>query len=226
MSLGLGALLLVTPACTYDFDHFASSSDSGVTGGQGGSGTGGVPASGGSSGGSVSSSGASGAGAGAGGGTAAGGTAGATGGTAGTGGTGSVCDAGATEWMGHCYFTLPALSWTAARIACAAINGSHLVTIGSVEEQTMVEQTFFPSTLDIWIGLSLADPTQAPPASCTADPPSCPYVWVTTEALQYTDWRTAAEPNFSGSCVRIQAASLQWADYTCATQLPAICEQE
>lgn len=225
---GLSAVLsaLALGACSYDFDHFAKGAGgSANVGGQGGSqaGTGGTATGGvaGASGGSTSVGG---------GGTSAiggGGAGGTSSGTGGVGGSTGACASGQTEWNGHCYFagaTGTGVGWTAASAACAASGNAHLVTIGSTEEQAMLAQTFFPSVADFWIGLSLADPSLPPPASCITTPSSCPFVWVTGESLAYTNWATYGEPNYSGSCVRMRADTQQWADYGCATMLGAICE--
>jgi hypothetical protein len=93
----------------------------------------------------------------------------------------------------------------------------------------MLEETFFPATDDHWIGLSLAD-TSWLPFGCSDDPESCPFLWVTGETLDFTDWAVSVidpEPNYSGACVRILFDDLDWADRTCGTtRLPAICETD
>ena len=173
------------------------------------------------------------------GGSSIGGT-GVTGGTAGNsgapdgGGGGFDCaEAFGTVFNGHCYFLMgngdgDGLEWNYAKEGCANLTtGSHLVTITSEAEEQFVEATFFPATTDHWIGLALTDTTRDPPISCRRTPATCPFSWVTGEALSYTNWESSGidvEPNYTGGCVRIEADSTDWADLECDEQLPAICE--
>jgi hypothetical protein len=164
-----------------------------------------------------------------------GGSSGAPGG-GGSGGDAAVdCpEATGTVFNGHCYFLIgdgfgESLEWDEARTACTSrIAGSHLVTITSEAEEQFVEAAFFPATQDRWIGLALADTTGNPSNSCRRTPALCPFEWVTSESLSYTKWGSYSpndvEPNYSGSCVRIQFDTVDWADRDCDENLPAICE--
>ncbi len=159
--------------------------------------------------------------------------------TAGSGGT-SSSSAGSsssacsgTTIGGHCYFVIgedTGLDWPSAKTACEGYSKTtHLVTITSDSEQAAIVKAFFPTKTDTWIGLSLADPSKSPDASCKIEPDQCPFQWVTGEALGYTDWSmrssTDKEPNYSGSCVRIQASDEAWADTGCTgSKFRAICE--
>jgi hypothetical protein len=156
--------------------------------------------------------------------------------SAGAGGTGalSCTGSGATTYGGHCYFLVgddTPLDWSSAKSACVAHSSSaHLVTIGSKEEQAMLVASFFPATVDTWIGLSLADVTKDPSSACKLAPDQCPFAWVTGEKLAYTDWTvrsgTDSEPNYTGACVRVQATDQTWGDTTCSGKLRAICEED
>ena len=144
---------------------------------------------------------------------------------------GSACSG--TTISGHCYFVIgedSGLDWPAAKSACEGYSKTtHLVTITSDSEQAAIIKAFFPAKTETWIGLSLADPSKSPDATCKIEPDQCPFHWVTGEALDYTDWSTRSstdkEPNFSGSCVRIQASDQAWADTGCTgSKYRAICE--
>jgi hypothetical protein len=215
----------VALACTYDFDRFEAA----------------TPGSSGASG-----SGASGSGPSAGG-TSTGGTSGeagengemAVGGESGTpstgagGATGLSCDElGGVIHDGRCYFTIApgtGLRWSAARETCAGYSPtSHLAAITSSEEQAAIEATLSPAVSDYWIGLSLADVESDPDDDCDESPETCPFEWVTGDALSYSNWaahsETDLEPNYTGACVRLQLDGLTWADFDCSTRLPALCE--
>lgn len=149
-----------------------------------------------------------------------------------SGGTSSSTCSG-TIIGGHCYFVIgenSGLDWPSAKTACESYsNTTHLVTITSDTEQAAVIKAFFPASTETWIGLSLADPSKSPDAICNVQPDQCPFHWVTGEALGYTDWAvrssTDKEPNYSGSCVRIQASDQAWADTGCTgSKYRAICE--
>lgn len=135
---------------------------------------------------------------------------------------------------GHCYFAIApgtGLIWTRAKTTCETFSGSHLATLTSSTEQAAIEAAFFPSTYDYWIGLSLQGASnQVPPATCKTMPGSCPWLWVTGEKFSFSKWGrrdgTDPEPNFNGSCVRLQLTDRSWADFPCGTQLPAICEHD
>jgi hypothetical protein len=161
------------------------------------------------------------------GGTASGGTA-----TAGAGGSsGADCDALAgTTFDGHCYFYLSSLlDFASARSACAEASAV-LVAINSAAEQRFLESTFFAPANDAWIGLSLAELTDPNSATCKATPSSCPFLWLTGEPLSYTKWGNHGvsdrEPNYTGACVRLQGATLDWADQDCTERVRAICETQ
>jgi hypothetical protein len=199
----------------------AASGSGGVAAGSSGKGTGGADATGGPSKGGT---------------TSGGGTGGNAGGTGGGGGMlGFDCDElSGTIANQHCYFAVgrgAGLSWRAAKAACE-IYSAHLVTITSSAEEELVQSRFFPAVSDYWIGLALNDTSgDTPPRTCKSAPSTCPFRWVTGEALSYADWATRggsdSEPNFSGPCVRIQLSDLKWADYGCSMgQLPGICEFE
>ncbi|HTQ05703.1 MAG TPA: C-type lectin domain-containing protein [Polyangiaceae bacterium] len=154
-------------------------------------------------------------------------------GASGTGGA-SCTGSGATSHDGHCYFLVgddTPLDWSSAKSACEAHSSTtHLVTIGSADEQAMLVSSFFPSTSDTWIGLSLDDVTKDPSSLCKVDPSQCPFKWVTGEKLGYTDWTmrsgSDSEPNYTGACVRLQAADQTWADTSCSSKNRAICEDD
>jgi hypothetical protein len=137
-------------------------------------------------------------------------------------------------WSDHCYFAIAAgtgLDWSRAKTTCESFSGSHLVTITSAEEQAAIENAFFPSITDYWIGLSLEGAAaQTPPSSCKTAPESCPFLWVTGEALGFTLWArrsgSGQEPNYTGACVRLVLTDRSWADFGCGTQLTAICEHD
>jgi len=127
-------------------------------------------------------------------------------------------DAGCTEarsvsFGGHCYFPLTSRgSWMAASTSCQAA-GAHLVTIGSVEEQTAVAA--ISSNQDRWIGLS------RPVGSALM---ATSYAWITAEAASYAHWGTG-EPNFTGECARMMQGGT-WADNPCSNSYYALCERE
>ena len=158
-----------------------------------------------------------------------GGTPSAAGGAGGMGG--AACDAlGGVEFEGHCYFYVSSLlSFEAARSACAEASAT-LVAINSLEEQRFLESTFFAPANDAWIGLSLAELDNPSSAMCKAMPSACPFRWQTDEPLSYTKWgshsATDAEPNYTGACVRMQGATLDWADQGCNERVRSICEAE
>jgi hypothetical protein len=140
-----------------------------------------------------------------------------------------------TSYGGHCYFLIgtdTGLDWPSAKSMCDAHSSkTHLVTITSSDEQAALVKAFFPSQTDTWIGLSLADPSKSPDSSCKLLPTQCPFVWVTGEKLDYTNWSkrssSDSEPNYSGSCVRLQAADESWADTGCTgSKYRAICEED
>jgi hypothetical protein len=201
-------------------------------GGEGGAlanagGEGGAPASAGGEGGADADAAGSGPGGTANGGTGTGGTA-----TAGAGGSsGADCDALAgTTFDGHCYFYLSSLlDFASARSACAEASAV-LVAINSAAEQRFLESTFFAPANDAWIGLSLAELTDPSSATCKATPSSCPFLWLTGEPLSYTKWGNHGvsdrEPNYTGACVRLQGATLDWADQDCTERVRAICETQ
>jgi hypothetical protein len=208
-------------------------------GGEGGApaspgGEGGAPA---SAGGEAGADAGSGTGGTANGGTANGGTANggnASGGsaTAGAGGSsGADCDALAgTTFDGHCYFYLSSLlDFASARSECEEASAT-LVAINSDAEQRFLESTFFAPANDAWIGLSLAELTNPNTATCKATPSSCPFLWLTGEPLSYTKWGNHSasdrEPNYTGACVRLQGATLDWADQGCDERVRAICETQ
>jgi hypothetical protein len=136
-----------------------------------------------------------------------------------------------TTFGGHCYFlvgTTDGLDWASAQAACEA-QGGHLVTITSSEEQSMLASTFFPSTDDAWIGLSLDDVASDPSSVCKVLPDTCPFLWVTGEELAYDAWAVRSgddEPNYTGACARMQAADQAWADTGCTSPYRAICEND
>jgi hypothetical protein len=201
-------------------------------GGEGGApanagGEGGAPASAGGEGGADADAAGSGPGGTANGGTGTGGTA-----TAGAGGSsGADCDALAgTTFDGHCHFYLSSLlDFASARSACAEASAV-LVAINSAAEQRFLESTFFAPANDAWIGLSLAELTDPNSATCKATPSSCPFLWLTGEPLSYTKWGNHGvsdrEPNYTGACVRLQGATLDWADQDCTERVRAICETQ
>lgn len=200
----------------------------GKSGAAGASGKGGTAGIGGGSGGA----GKAGAGSG---GVSEGGEAGTESTTAGAAGAVSSfdCDAvNGTTFDAHCYFVIGGeggLPFEDASATCAASDGAHLVAIGSAEEQAGLVSAFFPGTVDYWIGLSLENAPSDPPGECSFLPVLCPFDWVTNEPLDFTNWAPRdgdEEPNYSGACVRMQAADQTWADVGCTTALPAICEHE
>jgi hypothetical protein len=219
-------------ACTYDFDRFenaspASSGGTATAGSSGSGGNGNVGA--GARGGSGGRGGESG--------ENSGGGLGEAGGpeTGEGGGAGFSCD----ELDGvvhdeHCYFVLApgsGLSWTMARETCEGYSpSSHLVTISSSAEQAAIENALSPSVSDYWIGLALADVENEPNDDCDEAPESCPFEWVTGEALSYANWaahgKNDVEPNYTGACVRLQLDDFNWADFDCGTRLPAVCEHD
>jgi hypothetical protein len=156
-----------------------------------------------------------------------------TGGSSPTGGASFDCDAvSGTRWDGHCYFaTSTALDFPSARALCEeAAATAHLVTINSAQEQSTVQQAFFPATNDYWIGLSLAN-LGVPPARCSRFPASCPFRWATGEPVTYTNWvvyeDTGPEPDFTGACVRVRFEyDGGWGDMGCAEAYPGLCEVE
>jgi hypothetical protein len=156
----------------------------------------------------------------------------ASSGAAGSGAT-SCTGSGATAYGGHCYFLVgddSPLDWPSAKSACAAhSNGAHLVTVGSTEEQAMLAASFFPATVDAWLGLSLDDVTKDPSSLCKLAPDQCPFEWITGEKLEYTNWTVRSggdsEPNYTGACVRMQASDETWGDNSCSVKLRAICEE-
>ncbi|HSU41870.1 MAG TPA: C-type lectin domain-containing protein [Polyangiaceae bacterium] len=154
--------------------------------------------------------------------------------SAGAGGKPSTSCSG-TSYGGHCYFLIGSdtgVDWPSAKSMCEAYSTkTHLVTITSSDEQAALAAAFFPTQTDTWIGLSLADPSRSPDSICKLLADQCPFQWVTGEALSYTDWAkrsgTDSEPNYTGSCVRLQAADETWADTGCTgSKYRAICEED
>lgn len=190
-------------------------------------GAGAAPNGGGSAGrGGTSAGGTSPGGAGAGGNPTAGAPSGGT-----AGGATIPCTDGTTH-DGHCYFligTSGGLDWDHAKGECET-QGAHLVTIASSGEQTFVAATFFPSSDDAWIGLSLEDTRSDPSNLCSLVAGTCPFLWVTGEKLDYDAWATRSggddEPNYTGACVRLQAADQAWADTSCTSTFRAVCERD
>jgi hypothetical protein len=142
-----------------------------------------------------------------------------------------ACTDGTTH-DGHCYFlvgTSGGLDWDHAKSECEA-SGAHLATITSSGEQTFVAATFFPSSDDAWIGLSLEDTQSDPSNLCSLIPDTCPFLWLTAEKLDYTAWATRSggddEPNYTGACVRLQASDQAWADIDCSSTFRAVCERD
>jgi hypothetical protein len=197
-------------------------------GGEGG----GAPASAGGEGGADAGTAGTGTGGSANGGTGTGGSGSGGTATAGAGGSsGADCDAlGGTTFDGHCYFYLSSLlNFASAQSACAEASAT-LVAINSAAEQRFLESTFFAPANDAWIGLSLAELTNPNSATCKATPSSCPFLWLTGEPLSYTKWgdhgANDREPNYTGACVRLQGATLDWADQGCTERVRAICETQ
>src|SRR5690606_18256437 len=87
---------------------------------------------------------------------------------------------------GHCYFVLRGqmnsrMTWTDARNRCASLNGAHLATITSEEEQAFVESfaTTGPGgTGDLWIGLWREGAATA----------TNKFAWITDEPVNYVNW--------------------------------------
>jgi len=137
-----------------------------------------------------------------------------------------------TTYDGHCYFSIgtsTALDWEHAKSECEA-QAAHLVTITSSGEQTFLATTFFPSSADAWIGLALEDTKDDPSSLCSFFADECPFLWVTGETVAYDAWATRSgdddEPNYTGACVRLQAADQAWADTGCASAFRAVCERD
>jgi hypothetical protein len=127
---------------------------------------------------------------------------------------GDCPDPGGKSSGGHCYFSTGSpLSWAAAKSACEAANGAHLVTIGSSAEQAVVEEVAMGG--DRWIGMS------RPPLS-----PNEPgqFKWITGEAMSYLKW-DSGEPSGAGECGRLKGGSA-WGDGSCTDAVLAICERE
>lgn len=112
---------------------------------------------------------------------------------------------------GHCYFPINARQWLGARDACVSL-GAHLVTIASAEEQAVVQSI---ASGDRWMGMWRE--SGKPPVASS-------YTWITSEPTTYTHWQDG-EPNGSGNCARLRGDGL-WADYSCSSNLIAICERE
>ncbi len=211
-----------------DAGSAGAANDAGTTSTEGGADGGGENA-GGASGGAASAGGTTATG----GATAAGGSVTMNGGSGSGGAAGFDCDArGGKLANAHCYFPIgrdAPLSWQAAKSACESAD-AHLVTLTSAAEAQLVVEQFLSAAGDHWIGLALANTSSEPPRSCKNNPASCPFRWVTAEPLEFSDWAMHSaldkEPNYTGACVRIQAADLKWADNGCSQELPAICEHE
>ncbi len=126
--------------------------------------------------------------------------------------TGVACtETYSKTFAGHCYFPINARYFYSARDVCVSL-GAHLATITSAEEQAVVESI---ASGDRWIGLAK---DYSAPAVATN------YKWITGETGSYSHWQ-AGEPNGSGSCARLRSDGT-WADYSCNTNLIAICERE
>lgn len=210
----------------------ATNGNAGEGGAANDGGTGATPNGGGSAGRGGTSMGGSGTGGTAAGRAGAGGTASGGAPSGGSAGNAPVACSDGTTHDGHCYFlvgTSSGLDWEHAKSECEA-SGAHLVTITSSGEQTFVAATFFPSSDDAWIGLSLEDTRSDPSTLCSLIPDSCPFLWVTGEKLDYTAWGMRSggddEPNYSGACVRLQAADQAWADLGCGSTFRGICERD
>ena len=94
-------------------------------------------------------------------------------------------------------------------------QGAHLVTITSSAESGAIGS--ISPGVDRWIGLSR---TAVAPAVDSS------YQWITGEPRAgYSSW-SPGEPNGSGTCVRMKAGGVQWADDGCTDQRDAICERE
>lgn len=119
---------------------------------------------------------------------------------------------GGKMYGGHCYFPLNPRTFMAARDFCISLK-AHLVTITSDGEQKHVVTVGYN---DRWIGLARAEGS---PPSATS------FKWINGETVGYTYW-DSGEPNGSGFCTRLRDADGRWADISCGTTLPAVCERE
>lgn len=89
----------------------------------------------------------------------------------------------------HYYFHPESMSWAMAD-SLSSLNGGHLVTIGSQQEQDHLETLLGWSTDAHWIGL------YQNLSSAVYQEPSGGWEWVTGEPLDYDNWRIG-EPNES-----------------------------
>lgn len=113
---------------------------------------------------------------------------------------------------GHCYFQIGALSWVDAEAACEATSpAAHLVTIGSLGEQTVVV-TLATSTR--WIGFEAPAPSNA----------ASSFEWVTAEPVTFAQWAIGS-PSSAGNCVAMDVDTF-WRDRSCDEVDVAICERE
>ena len=87
----------------------------------------------------------------------------------------------------HYYFHPESMSWAMAD-SLSTLNGGHLVTIGSQQEQDHLETLLEWSTDAHWIGL------YQNLSSAVYQEPSGGWEWVTGEPLDYDNWRIG-EPN-------------------------------
>ncbi|MCA9674093.1 MAG: C-type lectin domain-containing protein [Myxococcales bacterium] len=120
---------------------------------------------------------------------------------------------------GHCLvFFSTAVTWNQARSACGAAGGDLMVATTAAENALLAPLDVDPvATPDVWMG-------------GTDVAVEGTFVWVTAEAMTYTNWRTG-EPNNGGTnggpenCMVLEADNDgTWDDRACGNTYPFFCE--
>lgn len=113
-----------------------------------------------------------------------------------------------------CYWLVGIASWDEAGVRCAE-RGGHLVAISSPAEQALAWTTAMPAAMPAWIGAT--DATSEGSWRWTTSEPFEP-IWGLTQPDNAGGSEHCAViwPDFDGA----------WADVSCDSMFPAICERE
>jgi collectin sub-family protein 10 len=123
-------------------------------------------------------------------------------------------ETGAITYNGHCYFLVATTQNQAAASTNCKNTGAHLVTITTSGEQATV--IALGSGTERWTdlvhnGVPVKDQN---------------YSWATGESRNgYNAW-SPGEPNGTGQCATLLAATGLWNDQDCTLSLASICERE
>ena len=130
--------------------------------------------------------------------------------------TAGITQAGETAYNGSTYrFYSSAVTWHTAKQFCEQ-QGGHLVTIGSAEENGVVQS--LSGNQEVWAGGTDAGSESV-------------WRWANGESFAYTNWTEGQPDNWSGNdegCENYLSLypSGTWNDYPGYTRLPFVCEIE